>query len=74
MRHLCRRINLLISVVVVPHISLILLPIFSKVHAPLHVREGTAKHALLHCPNSIKGLADAPTIVDRWQTLYSTHG
>jgi hypothetical protein len=73
MHHLCRQINLLISVVVVPHISLFLLPIISKVHAPLHAREGTARHAPLRCPNSIKGLAGALKIIDRRQTIYNMH-
>ena len=72
MRHIQRQLNLCVSEVVLPNFF-VLLPIVRKVHASLHVRECTARHALLCCPNSIKRLTCAPTVIDQWQTLDCTH-
>ncbi len=44
------------------------LAIIDEVHAPLHVRKSTARHALLPGANCIEGLAGAPTDLDQWQT------
>ncbi len=46
---------------------------FSKLHAPLIFQKHSARHALLCSPNSIKGLAGAPTVLNQWQTLDHMH-
>ena len=63
MRHIHRRLNLHVTEEVVP-ILFFFLPIIREVHASLHVREYTAWHALLCCPDSIKCLTCAPTVID----------
>jgi hypothetical protein len=72
MHHVDGGIYLLVDIKVVPKITIFLVPIVRKEHAPLHVRERSARHALLCHPNPIERLAGAPAVINQWQTLNCT--
>ena len=67
------RLNLAVGERVRPNISVLLVPIVCKMHAPMHVGESTARHALFCRSDGIECLAGVPAVVDRRQPLYRSH-
>ena len=62
---LCIRLDLAVCKQVHPNLSILLLTIFGKMHAPMHVDKSTARHALFRRSNGIECLVCIPAVVDQ---------